>query len=100
MYIIIAIIKILVVRPSVTGGQQKRFDLEKQETVSLAIEQQRLQLGDLCERQSWVGLYGLCIVLYLYVYMYFGGRGEGIGWTSVMQLILAPNDTVLLMPIF
>ena len=46
-------IKILVVRPSVTGGQRKQFDLKKQEVVSLAIEQQRLQLDDLCERQLW-----------------------------------------------
>ena len=45
-------IKILVVHPSVTGGQRKRFDVEQQETVSLAIEQQRLQLGDLCEWQQ------------------------------------------------
>ena len=41
------------VRPSVTGGQWKQFDLEKQEAIFLAIEQQRLQLGYLCERQSW-----------------------------------------------
>ena len=36
-----------------TEGQRKRFDLEAEDAVSLAIEQQRLQLGDLCEWQSW-----------------------------------------------
>ena len=41
------------VRPSVTGGQQKRFGPEKQETVSLATERQKLELGNLCECQPW-----------------------------------------------
>ena len=45
------IVVCLSVHLSVTGGQQKRFDHKKQEAVSLAIEQQRLQLGDLSERQ-------------------------------------------------
>ena len=31
---------------TVAGYQQKRFNLKKQEAVSLATEQQRLQLGD------------------------------------------------------
>ena len=44
--------KTVVVCPSVTGGQQKRFDLEQQEAVSLIIERQMLQLGYLCEHQS------------------------------------------------
>ena len=38
---------------SVTGGQQKRFDLKTQEAVYLAIEHLKVELGDLCERQSW-----------------------------------------------
>ena len=40
--------KILVVRPSVTEGhlQRKRFDPEKQEAVSLAIERQKLELSN------------------------------------------------------
>ena len=41
------------VRLSVTGGQQKQFGPEKQEAVSLATEQQKLELGNLCERQLW-----------------------------------------------
>ena len=41
------------VRPSVTGGQRKRFDPEKQEAVSLAIERQKLELGNPCDRQPW-----------------------------------------------
>ena len=46
--------KILVVRrPSVTGGHRKRFDPETQGTVSLTAERKKLQIGDLCERQSW-----------------------------------------------
>ena len=39
------------VSPSVTGGQQKRFDPEIQEAVSLAIKCKKLELGDLCEQQ-------------------------------------------------
>ena len=39
-------------RPSVTGGQRKQFDLKKQGTVSLAVEGKKLEIGDLCERQS------------------------------------------------
>ena len=38
---------------SVTGGQRKRFDCETQEAVHLAIERLKLELGDLCEQQSW-----------------------------------------------
>ena len=49
--------KIIVVRlcvcPSVTGGHRKRFDPEKQEAVSLAIEQPKLKLGNLCDRHPW-----------------------------------------------
>ena len=49
--------KVIVVRlcvcPSVTGGHRKRFDPEKQEAVSLAIEQQKLELGNLCDRHPW-----------------------------------------------
>ena len=53
--------KIIVVRlcvclsvcPSVTGGQRKQFDPEKQEAISLAIEQQKLELGNLCDRHPW-----------------------------------------------
>ena len=40
-------------RVCVMGGQRKQFDPEAEDAVSLAIDQQRLQLGDLCERQSW-----------------------------------------------
>ena len=43
----------LSVCPSVTGGHRKRFDPEKQEAVSLAIEQQKLELGNLCDRHPW-----------------------------------------------
>ena len=39
------------VRPSITGGQRKRFDPETQDAVSLAIERQKLEPGNLCERQ-------------------------------------------------
>ena len=42
LFAIIHVYKIVVVCPSVTGGQQKQFDLEKQEAVSLIIEQQKL----------------------------------------------------------
>ena len=62
--------KIIVVRPSiclsvrlsvcpsvcclsVTEGHWKRFDLEASVAVSLAMERTKLELGDLCERQSW-----------------------------------------------
>ena len=41
------------VRPSVTEGQRKRFDPEKQEAVSLAIERQELELSNPCDRQPW-----------------------------------------------
>ena len=41
------------VRPSVMEGQWKRFDPEKQEAVSLAIERQKLELGNHCDRQPW-----------------------------------------------
>ena len=34
--------------PSIMGGQRKWSDPEKQEAVSLAIEQQKLKLGNLC----------------------------------------------------
>ena len=40
------------VRPSVTGGQRKRFDLETQDAVSLAVELQKVEMGSLYERQS------------------------------------------------
>ena len=50
-------IKIIVVRPSVhpsvTEGQRKRFDLETPAAVSRAVERRKLEVGDLCERQSW-----------------------------------------------
>ena len=50
-------IKIIVVRPSVrpsvTEGQRKRFDLETPAAVSRAVVRRKLELGDLCERQSW-----------------------------------------------
>ena len=52
LYISHHIYKIIVVRPSVTGGQRKRFDFETQEAVYLAIERWKLELGDLCERHS------------------------------------------------
>ena len=46
--------KIIVVCACVHDGRSgKRFDPEAGDTVSLAIDKQRLQLGDLCERQSW-----------------------------------------------
>ena len=49
--------KIIVVHlsvcPSVTEGQLKRFDLETPEAVSQAMERRKLELGDLCEWQSW-----------------------------------------------
>ena len=45
--------KVMVVCPSVTGGQQKRFDLRKQEVVPLAVESLKLELGDLRECQPW-----------------------------------------------
>ena len=55
--IILHYTKIIVVRlcvcPSVTGGHRKRFDPEKQEAVSLAIEQQKLELGNLCDHHPW-----------------------------------------------
>ena len=35
------------------GSQWKRFDPDKQEAVSLAIEQQKVELDNLCERQLW-----------------------------------------------
>ena len=38
---------------SVSECQGKQFDPEKQETVSLAIEQRRLELGNFCECQPW-----------------------------------------------
>ena len=44
---------ILSICPSVMGGQRKRFDLETKEAVSLATERWKLELSDLCERQSW-----------------------------------------------
>ena len=48
------LIKILVVRClSVTEGHRKRFDLEASVPVSLTMERTMLELGDLCERQSW-----------------------------------------------
>ena len=46
-------IKIIFVCPSVTGGHRKRFDLEASVAVYLAMERTKLELGDLCERQSW-----------------------------------------------
>ena len=45
-------IKILVVRVCVTGGQRKRFDLETQGAVSLAVERKKLDIGMYCERLS------------------------------------------------
>ena len=36
---------------SVTGGHRKRFDLETQDGVSLAVERYKLELGSPCERQ-------------------------------------------------
>ena len=45
-------IKILIVRVCVMGGQQKRFDLETQGAVSLAIERKKLDIGMYCERLS------------------------------------------------
>ena len=42
-------IKIMVVCPSAMEGQWKRFDLETQGAVSLAPDQKKLQLGNLCE---------------------------------------------------
>ena len=38
---------------SVTEGHQKWFDLEASEDVYLAMERTKLELGDLCEQQSW-----------------------------------------------
>ena len=51
-------IKTIVVRcpsvhPSVTGGHWKQFDLEASGAVYLAREHTKLELGDLCEQQSW-----------------------------------------------
>ena len=40
------------VRSSVTEGQWKRFDLETQSAVSLAVERKRLHIDNLCEHQS------------------------------------------------
>ena len=37
----------IVVCPSVTEGQRKRFDLETQDTVSLAPDRKKLQLGNI-----------------------------------------------------
>ena len=34
-------------------GQRKRFDLKPPAAVSWAVERRKLELGDLCERQSW-----------------------------------------------
>ena len=36
-----------------TEGQQKRFDLEVQGAVSLVVEGKKIEIGTLCERQSW-----------------------------------------------
>ena len=47
------VIIIKIVHASVTGGQRKRLDPEKQVAVSLAIERQKLVLGSLCECQPW-----------------------------------------------
>ncbi len=55
-YIKIIVVRLCVrpsVRPSVTGDQRTRFDPEKQEAVSLAIERQKLELGIPCDRQPW-----------------------------------------------
>ena len=41
---------IIDVRLSVMEGQQKRFDLEIQEAVSLAMEHRKLEIHDLCEQ--------------------------------------------------
>ena len=41
------------IRPSVAEGQRKRFDLETPAAVSRAVEHRKVELGDLCERQSW-----------------------------------------------
>ena len=45
---------ILVVCPSICncggGGQQKQFDLERQDAASLTIVCSKLELGHLCER--------------------------------------------------
>ena len=45
--------KELSVRPFVTEGQRKRFDLETPAAVSRAMVRRKLELGDPCERQSW-----------------------------------------------
>ena len=50
--IILSYYKIRVVCLSITEGQWKRFDLEAQEAVSLAIEHSKLDVGDLREWQS------------------------------------------------
>ena len=34
-------------------GQQEQFDLETQEAVSRAMDRKKLELGVLCEWQSW-----------------------------------------------
>ena len=47
------IYKIIVVRLSVTEGQQKWFDPKTQEAVYLAMERKKPRLDDLCEQQSW-----------------------------------------------
>ena len=47
------VVRLCVASPSDTEGQQKRFDPEKQEAVSLTIEQQKLELGNPCDRQPW-----------------------------------------------
>ena len=44
---------IIVVCPSVTGDQQKQFDLETQGVVSLATECQKFEMGSLCDRKLW-----------------------------------------------
>ena len=44
-------IKVVVVCLSVTGGQQKQLDLNKG-TVFRGVEWKKLEIGDLCERQS------------------------------------------------
>ena len=50
------VLKIIVIclsiRPSVTEGQWKRFDLKTQGAVRLALERKKLQLGILCEHKS------------------------------------------------
>ena len=43
----------IIVRLSVMEGQWKQFDLETPVAVSRAVERRKLELRDICKRQSW-----------------------------------------------